>query len=430
MPRRAKELSPLQVRRLIEPGLHFVGGVPGLALQVTPGGARTWVLRYAIGKRRREMGLGSHDGVTLADARDKARRARDKLAEGIDPIADARAKRSALAAEAAKAQTFDQCARAYIDAHARGWRNAKHAGQWQATLDTYANPVIGSMLVRDVALPHVIRILEPIWSTKTETASRVRGRIESVLDWATVRGYREGDNPARWRGHLDKLLPAPSKVGKRANHPALDWREVGDFWAALAGVEGMGAAALRFAILCASRSEEVRGATWAEIDFDAATWTIPAARMKAEREHRVPLSGPALEILRALPRLEGCDIVFPSRKASTISDATMAAVVKRLHEAATKAGGAGWVDRRQDGRIATPHGIARSTFRDWTAEATGYPHEVAEMALAHTIANKAEAAYRRGDLFDKRRRLMADWAEFLAAPSVKAGNVVSIRGVT
>lgn len=428
MPKRAKVLTAVQVARLSEPGTWFVGEVPGLALQVTPAGARCWVLRFAVGARRREMGLGSYPGVTLAGAREAARKARELLREGIDPIDTAKAKRSALAAEAAKALTFDQCARAYIDAHAKGWRNAKHSAQWAATLETYASPTIGSMLVRDVALPHVLRILEPIWSGKTETASRVRGRIESVLDWAKVRGYRDGDNPARWRGHLDKLLPKPGKVARKANHPALDWREAGDFWAELGKVQGMGAVALRFAVLTAARSEEVRSATWSEIDFDRAEWTIPAARMKADREHRVPLSAAALEVLRALPRIEGCELVFPSAKGAAISDATMAAVIKRMHEAATKAGGAGWIDRRQDGRIATPHGIARSTFRDWTAEATAYPHEVAEMALAHTIKNKAEAAYRRGDLFDKRRRLMNDWAAFLATPSAKAGTVTPIRG--
>lgn len=428
MPRRAKELSALEVGRLRQPGKHYVGSPPGLMLQITSSGARSWVLRYAVGGKRREMGIGSASEATLAEARERAKAARDRLRDGVDPIDEKKGKTSALRAANAGALTFAQCADRYIAAHEAGWKNAKHAAQWRNTLTSYAYPLIGSMLVRDVELSHVVEILEPIWRTKTETATRVRGRIESVLDWARVRGYRSGDNPARWRGHLDKVLAQPGKVARGGNHPALDWREVGAFWAALAKVEGMGGAALRFAILTAARSGEVRGMTWGEIDFEAGVWTVPAARMKAAREHRVPLSTVALELLQGLPRVDGTDLVFPGSKNSLISDATIAAVVKRMHEAAVKAGGDGWIDRRQGGRIATPHGIARSTFRDWTAEATAYPREVAEAALAHTVEDKTEAAYRRGDLFDKRRRLMEDWAGFIAAPSVKADNVTPIRG--
>jgi len=425
MPRLAKELTAIQVARLSAPGTHFVGGVVGLALQVTPT-SRSWVLRYSAGGKRREMGLGNFPSVTLASAKEAARKAREQLRDGIDPIDSAREKRSALAAAVAAALTFDQCAEKYIVAHEKGW-STRHAAAWRASLEKYASPVIGSMQVRDVELPHIMAILEPIWSSTTETASRLRNRIELVLDWAAVRGYRGRDNPARWRGHLDKLLPAPGKVTRAGNHPALDWREVDDFWTALAKVEGMGAAALRFAILCASRSGEVRSATWSEIDLEAGVWTVPGARMKAGKEHRVPLSPAAVDLLRSVPRLDNSELVFPGAKLGPLSDVTLLAVIRRLHANSVAAGGAGWIDRRQ-GKVATPHGIARSTFRDWAAEATAYPGEMAELALAHAVGNKVEAAYRRGDMFEKRRRMMVDWAAFLTKPKAKRGTVHPIRG--
>lgn len=395
MPKQAAELGPLAVSRLTEPGLHFVGGVPGLALQVAPTGARTWVLRMMVAGRRRDMGLGGFPAVTLAQARDAAREARAKVRDGIDPIEQSRAARSKLQAEQAAALTFDQCAAKFIKAHTPSWSNPKHAQQWTNTLQTYASPVLGELLVRDVELSHVLAVLEPIWHAKTETASRVRGRMEQVLDWATARGYRQGLNPARWRGHLDKLLPAPAKVAKVEHHDALPVGEVGAFMVKLRAAAGMGARALEFAILTAARSGEVRGARWDEIDLAGAVWTIPADRMKAGREHRVPLTVPALALLQALPRMADCPLVFPSARNGELSDMTLSAVLRRM-----KVG-------------AVPHGF-RSTFRDWAAERTNYPREVAEMALAHTIGDKVEAAYRRGDLFEKRRRLMDDWAAFLA----------------
>ncbi len=425
MPKLAKELTAIQVARLSAPGTHFVGGVVGLALQVTPT-SRSWVLRYSAGTKRREMGLGNFPSVTLAGAREAARKAREQLREGTDPIAAAREKRSALAAAAAAALTFGQCAEKYIAAHEKGW-STRHAAAWRASLEKYASPIIGSVLVRDVTLAHIMQILEPIWPKTTETASRLRNRIELVLDWAAVRDYRDRDNPARWRGHLDKLLPAPGRVTKAGNHPALDWREVGDFWSALAKVDGMGAAALRFAILSAARSGEARAANWSEIDLQAGVWTVPGSRMKAGKEHRVPLSPAALDLLRAVPRFDDCDLVFPGAKRGPLSDVTLLAVIRRMHAASIAAEGEGWIDRRQ-GKVATPHGIARSTFRDWAAEATAYPGEMAELALAHAVGNKVEAAYRRGDMFEKRRRMMADWAAFLATPSAKPGTVHPIRG--
>ncbi len=393
MPRKAKELGPLDVSRLTKPGLHFVGPVPGLGLQVLSSGARTWVLRATIGGKRRDMGLGGYPGVTLAGARLAARAARELMDAGKDPIDERKAKASALRASKAKALTFEQAALAYIAAHEAGWRNAKHAQQWRNTLQTYAYPVIGALLVRDVELAHVLAILEPVWKAKTETATRLRGRIEQILDWATARGYRDGLNPARWRGHLDKLLVRPSKVSRTEHHAALPVSEVSAFVERLRQSEGMGARALEFAILTAARSGEVRGATWSEVDLEAAVWTVPAERMKAGREHRVPLSPAAITLLSALPRMHGTNLVFPALRGGALSDMTLTAVLRRMDVA------------------AVPHGF-RSSFRDWASERTNYPRDAAEMALAHAIGDRVEAAYRRGDLFEKRRSMMADWARF------------------
>lgn len=410
MPKKAKELSALEVNRLTTPGMHAVGGVAGLYLQVTDSGARTWILRATVGSRRRDMGLGGFPDVTLAGAREAARVARLKIKDGIDPIDEAQAKRAALAASQALAITFGEAAAKYIAANEAGWKNAKHAAQWTSTLEAYAFPTIGKIRVSDIETAHVIGILEPIWTTRTETASRLRGRIESVLDWATVRGYRKGENPARWKGHLDMILPPRNKVQKVEHHAAMDYSEVGSFMAELAKVEGMGARALEFAILTAARSGEVRGATWAEIDKQAGVWTIPANRMKADKEHRIPLTSHALALLRKLPRIAGTDLVFPSAKNTILSDMTMSAVLRRM------------------GQTVTAHGF-RSTFRDWAGETTAYPREVIEHALAHQLKDKAEAAYARGTLFDKRRRLMADWAKHCATVA-KAGDVTPIRSKT
>lgn len=407
MARKTKEMSALGVSRLRDPGLHFVGGVSGLALQVTPSGARSWILRVMIGGKRRDMGLGGFPDVTLAGARDAARVARAKIKAGIDPIEEGRAARSMLAASRASALSFQQCATAYMAVKQLEWKNDKHAKQWSSTLETYAYPVIGKMLVRDIEQEHVLRVLEPIWSEKTETASRLRGRMESILDWARVRGYRKGDNPARWKGHLDTLLANPGKIAKTRHHAALPYKEIGAAMAELREVNGMGARALEFTILTAARSGETRGAVWQEIDLEAGVWTIPPDRMKMKKEHRIPLSREAVAILEALPRLGDTDLVFTGTRGRPLSDATMTAVLRRM------------------GSDVTVHGF-RSTFRDWASECTSYPHEVCEMALAHTIPNKAEAAYRRGDLFEKRARLMRDWAKFCGTVA-KAATVTPIR---
>lgn len=400
MPKRAVELGPLAVQRLKGPGLHFVGGVAGLALQITDAGSRSWILRMTVGGRRRDMGLGAYPDVTLAMAREDAKKARAEVRKGVDPIEDRRAAQSELRAGRAAALTFRQAADAYMTAHAPTWRSAKHAQQWRNTLESYAHPVLGNLLVRDVAKEHVLAVLRPIWTTKSETASRLRSRMELVLAYAMQAGYRpEGLNPARWRGGLDKLLPPPAKVARVEHHQALPLQAVGAFMARLRGEQGMGARALEFAILTAARSGEVRGATWSEIDLDGAVWVIPAARMKAGKEHRVPLSVGAMELLKAIPKVADLDLVFPSRRGGPLSDMTLAAVLRRMDVP------------------AVPHGF-RSTFRDWAAERTTHPRELAEMALAHAIESKVEAAYRRGDMLERRRAMMREWAEFLGYPAI------------
>ena len=408
MVKKARVMGALEVGALKKPALHNVGGVAGLYLQVFETGARCWILRIKVGKKRRDMGLGGFPDVSLAEAREKAKEKREVVSDGGDPIEERRAARSARLAMQAASVSFKFCALAYIDAHEAGWRNPKHAQQWRNTLATYAYPVMGDVMVRDVALPQVMSILEPIWKTKTETASRLRGRIESVLDWATSRGYRDGLNPARWKGHLDALLPEPGKVARIVHHPALSLGELGDFMQALRQREGMGARALEFSILTAARSGETRGATWAEIDMDAALWIIPGTRMKAGAEHRVPLSEAALALLTILPRMAGTHLVFYAPRGGILSDMSMTAVTRRMDAA------------------CVPHGF-RSTFRDWCAERTNYPRDLAEMALAHTIGDKVEAAYRRGDMLEKRRRMMTEWAGFCASLEPKKGEVIPMH---
>lgn len=406
MPKVAHELSALAVARLSEPGLHSVGGVAGLHLRIKPSGAKGWMLRVTVGGKRRDIGLGgySQTGMTLAKARAAALAAREAINSGTDPVEQKRSDRSAIKAAQAKELTFKDAALAYIEAHESSWRNTKHGQQWRNTLEQYAYPAMGSMQVRHVEMAHVLKVLEPIWREKTETASRLRGRIESVLDWAKGRGYRSGDNPAAWKGNLDAQLARPEKIAKVEHHAALKWADMGAFMEALRAAQGMGARALEFVILTAARSGEVRGAMWPEIDLEAKVWTVPGDRMKAGKDHRVPLSSAAVALLKALPRMTGSDLVFPAPRGGALSDMTLTAVLRRMQ-----------VD-------AVPHGF-RSTFRDWAAEATSYPNHVCEMALAHVVSNAVEAAYRRGDLFEKRRRLMDDWATFLSMPAL-SGTVV------
>lgn len=415
--RTIEKLSPAKVRAAKRPGLYGDGA--GLWLHVGPtqtedgkakSPGKSWVFRYMIDGRARTMGLGPLHTIGLANARERARAARHLLVDGTDPLEARHAARNARRLEAAKAITFKSCSEKYIAANRAGWRNAKHAAQWEATLNTYAYPTIGNLPVAAVDTGHVTKILEPIWTTKPETAARVRGRIEAILDFATTHGWRAGENPARWRGHIENVLPKRSKVAAVEHHAALPWQEIGAFMSELAGQDGVAALALRFAILAAGRTGEVIGARWDEIDLGTKLWIVPAERMKARREHRVPLSEGALAVLREAEKLRIGDapFVFPgSKKDAALSNMSMLALLRRM--------------ARDD---LTVHGF-RSTFRDWAAE-TGRPADIAEAALAHTLGDKTQAAYQRGDLLERRRRLMVDWAAFCATP-LEPGAVIPLR---
>ncbi|MDQ1848546.1 integrase arm-type DNA-binding domain-containing protein [Gemmobacter fulvus] len=429
MPRVAKELSALDVKRLQHPGtggnVNFaVGGVSGLLLQVTPNNGRTWLLRVAVGGKRREIGLGGFPDVTLAQARERAREAKDKIRQGIDPVEERKAARAALAAARRRGLTFADATERYLAAKLDAFKNAKHRDQWRNTLQTYAMPELGPVLVDAIAVQDVLRVLQPIWHDKTETASRLRGRIEAVLSWATVAGHRTGDNPARWAGNLKELLPAASKVAKKDNHPAVQIDDAPRWFADLRAREGMGSRCLEFAALTAARSQEVRGALWEEIDLERGVWTIPGPRMKMDREHRVPLTPNAVDLLKGLPRFEGNPLVFPAPRGGELSDMTLSATMKRLHEADIAKGALGFVDRVSK-RPAVPHGL-RSTFRDWVAERTHFPGDMAEVALAHRVASAVEASYRRGDMVEKRRTMMAAWADYLTGKDRAGAKVVRI----
>ncbi len=410
MAQRIDRLNALAVSRAKKPGLHADGG--GLYLQVTASGAKSWVLRFMLNGKARSMGLGSLTAVGLSDARELAREARRLRASGVDPI-DARDRRRAGdLLEAAKSKTFKDCATAYIDGHKASWQNAKHATQWTNTLTTYAYPILGAVPVRSIDAGMVTRVIEPIWTIKTETAMRLRGRIEAVLNWATASGYRQGENPARWRGHLENRLPSGAKLRGIRHHAALPYDAVGEFMVSLRRQNGIAALALELVILTASRTGEVIGAQWSEIDVEKAAWVIPAGRMKGRKEHRVPLSSDALAVLDKVHGLrdesDKVTFVFPGgKKGKPLSNMAMLNLLKRMG--------------RDD---LTVHGF-RSTFRDWCSEQTNYPREVAEMALAHAVGDKVEAAYRRGDLLAKRKQLMDAWARYCAESAV-SGKVVAI----
>lgn len=418
---KAYKLTALQVAKAKNAGLYGDGA--GLWLQVSDTGTKSWIYRFMLNGKNRWMGLGSVLDVSLEEARNRAAAARSKVREGIDPIDEKHVAKSVIRAAVAKAINFDKAAEEFIKSKSAEWKNAKHKDQWTNTLATYASPTIGNLDVALIDTAHIIKILGPIWADKTETATRLRGRIESVLDWATVNEYRKGDNPARWKGHLDKLLANPSKVAKVEHHPALPYADMGIFMKALRKLSGSGARALEFAILSAARSGEVRGAKWKEFDLDAALWIVPAERMKAKKEHHIPLSAESVELLKKLPRIEGNDLVFPAPRGGVLSDMTLTATLRRMDETRMKEEGKGWRDR--DDKVITAHGF-RSSFRDWAGETTGYPREVTEHALAHQLADKAEAAYQRGTLFDKRRRLMADWAKYCGTVKA-AGEVIPMQ---
>lgn len=399
MARQQHRLTALRVSKLTKSGLYGDGG--GLTLQITATGSKSWLFRYMLTGKAFGMGLGPTHTVSLAEARQKALDARKLLAEGTNPLTARKQNKVAAALAAAKMMTFDQCAEAYIRAHKASWKNAKHADQWTNTLRTYARPVFGHLPVAEIDTALVVKCLAPIWEAKTETASRLRGRIESVLGWAATSGFRVGENPARWKGHLENLLATISKSSRTKNHPSLPWQQIAGFVATLQKRGGIAAKALEFAILTACRSGEVRGARWSEFDVAAGIWTIPAERMKAKQEHQVPLSEAALALLKALPEKE--DLLFAGTKGQPLSDMSLTAVIRRLNGEGQPV----WTD--PNGKGVTVHGF-RSSFRMWAAEATNCPREVAEHALAHQLPNVVERAYQRGSQLAKRAALMTEWA--------------------
>ncbi|MDF2971974.1 MAG: hypothetical protein K0R61_2424 [Microvirga sp.] len=402
-----KALTAMAVEKLMKPGRYAVGS--GAYLQISQWGTKAWLFRYKRAGKARQMGLGPYELVSLAEAREKAREARRALLEGHDPLEVKAARMARVRLEAARGMSFRECAERMITSHEAAWRNPKHRAQWRSTLATYCYPIFGDLPVAEVDTGLVLKALETIWTTKPETAGRVRGRVEAVLDWAKARGYRDGENPALWRGHLDKLLPNRRKVRRVRNHPAMPYEDLPAFMSELRLRDGMGARALEFTILTAARTSEAIGARWSEIDLIGAMWTVPAERMKAGKEHRVPLPQAALDLLKALPR-DGEFVFAGGRAGRPLSNMAMLELLRGM-----KAGSA-----------YVPHGF-RSSFRDWCAERTNYPSEVAEAALAHAIESRVQAAYRRGDLLEKRKRLMEDWASFCCGSAAEGSTVIPIR---
>ena len=396
------KLSAVFVRSVKEPGKYHDKSGTGLFLRVDKSGAKFWIQKITIHGKRRELGLGSFPLVTLAEARDKAFENKRSVYNGGDPLADKQAQKGTI--------TFSDAVDKYLAGKEKEFRNDKHKKQWRSTLESYAVPVLGRMDVKSIRLPDVLRVLEPIWEEKTETASRLRGRIESVLSWATVAGYREGENPARWKGNLSEILPKPSKVAKVTNQPAIALADLPFWWNALQQRNGMASQALQFLTLTLARSGEVRGATWDEIEMGgagASVWIIPATRMKAGKEHRVPLPTAAVQLLKTLPTLETSPYIFFAPQGGQLSDMTISSVMRRMHQAEIEKGNAGWLDPRSK-RPAVPHGL-RSSFRDWAAEC-GFERDLAEIALAHKVGSEVERAYRRSDMLERRRRMLEAWA--------------------
>lgn len=411
MPKRAKELGALEVKRLTRPGVHAVGGVAGLALQVTPNGARSWLFRYRHNGRRREAGLGPYPDVPLGRARDYAREAREMLRGGRDPVDERHAARR-------RQLTFHQAVDLFDQEKTIEFRSALHRRQWRASLDRHVLPVFGAKSVADITLHDVLDALRPIWIEKTETASKVRQRIERVLDYATVSGHRSGENPARWRGNLDMVLPAPTKLTAGQNYPALQLDDVARWFAALRVRSGLSARALEFQALTAARSGAIRFAAWDEVDLERAVWTIQPGRESSKippsgRAHRVPLTSRMIELLSGLPRAQDTPLLFWAPRGGSLSDASLAAVMRKIHGADLRQGGSGFNDGRLK-KPAVPHGL-RSTFRTWVAERTALDGDMAEIALAHRVGTKVQQAYDRSDQVEKRREMMDGWGTFLAA---------------
>ena len=422
MPKIARELSALEVKRLNRPGWHAVGGVPGLLLQVKPPAregapiSRSWILRVQVAGQRQPIGLGGFPQVSLAAAREQARKLATEAKGGVNLIARKRAQRSALIAAASRNKTFKDCAKAYREAHGTDYTNDKHRKQWPSTLEAYAYPLIGKMLVADITMRHVLDVLlqetthrngttGKLWHIKSETAKRLLDRIRTVLDYAMVNEYRSGTNPATWRGYLDTQLPSPRGLNSVKHHPAVPYTQIGDFMVKLRRNESISAKALEFLILTGVRSGSVRMADWSEIDFQRKLWIIPAAHTKTKEEHRVPLQPQAIELLKALPRMADTNKVFPSPTGKALSDMALSQLMRGMRE------------RGELSVEAVPHGF-RSTFRDWSAEMTNYPDEIRKAASGHSVGDAVKESYQRTDLLEKRRHLMNDWATFLDRPSV------------
>lgn len=401
MPKRARERSAVEVRRLKEPGLHAVGGVAGLHLRITPTGARTWILRTKVGNKRRDFGLGPFPDVSLGQARERARELKDQIWQGRDPIAERQVAEAELKAQQARTLTFADAARKCHEAKVPEFTNAHAAKVWLTRLENHAFPVIGHIPVHEIDLALVRKVLDPIWLDKPETATRVRQYMESVLTWATVSGYREGENPARWQGNLKEVMPNPRKTHKVQHQPALPWDQAPAFLAEVRKQEGIGARGLEFILYTAARSGEVRGARWEEIDLDQKLWTIPGDRMKGGKPHQVPLNDAAVALLRELPQLPDSPWVFTTPRGGMMSDATISKVTKKL----------AWKEP-SSGRVIVPHGL-RSTFKDWARNCTAYADEVSELQLAHVKDDATRAAYARDALLEQRRQLMAEWEQFL-----------------
>ena len=417
MPKIVTPLSDLQVRRITRVGWHAVGGVAGLLLQVRKpkkDGAqipRSWILRVKVGDQRQPIGLGSYPQVSLAVAREQAAKHVMEAKQGVNLKAKKRAQRSSLISAASKNKTFKECAEAYMDAHSSDYTNEKHRKQWPATLVTYAYPLIGNMLVSDIAMRDVRNVLEQettagkalkgkLWNVKTETAKRLLGRIKTVLDYATVSEYRTGTNPAQWKGYLSTQLASPKNLQKKEHHPAVPYLHIGDFMSKLRSNPSLSAKALEFLILTAVRSGSVRNAEWSEIDLDNALWIIPAEHTKARQEHRVPLQPQAIKLLKELSKVPGTNLIFPSRNNKVLSDMAFNQIMRGMRE------------RGELTFEGVPHGF-RSTFRDWSAERTSYSDEIRKAASGHAIGDSVKEAYQRTDLLDKRRSLMNEWANFL-----------------
>lgn len=419
MPKVVTELAARKVEQLAKrSGRHAVGGCRGLLLQVGTGGAASWLLRVMANGKRRDIGLGSYHDIDLAVARELGRSARNQILQGFDPVADRKQRRAALRA-AATAQkgglTFDEAATKCHAAVSAEFKNEKFKNDWLSAVTRFASPLIGAKPVADVDERDMVAVLEPIWATKTETASRLRGRIEAILDWATASKHRTGSNPARWKGNLSHLLPNPKKLVKRRrqHHPALPWSELPAFMRQLQTRGGVATRALEFAILTASRSSEVRLATWREIDSKAKLWTVPEQHMKGNRVHRVPLAPGAVQLLASLPRFDGCELLFPNSNGKALSDMALLKVIRDMHKGSLAAGESGYIDPIVN-RVATPHGTARSSFKDWARNQPGHVDEVSELALAHVNSDETRTAYARDELLPQRMLLMQKWADYLA----------------